>query len=174
MRNFEKDRGEKRKRKKKEKNCYINEFLFFLFPLIGYDIRTKKKFDETFAEFENIVGFKYLKALHLNDSKSDLGSKLDRHESMLLFLLLFCCFCCCLLFLVVCYCYYAFIPSSPPGLGIGKIGGGVFEWLMGDKRFKGMPMILETPDSDKWKEEISLLYGYLGEEGKGKEKEEVE
>jgi apurinic endonuclease APN1 len=48
----------------------------------GYDIRTRAKFEETFDRFGKIVGFHYLKAMHLNDSKSDLGSKLDRHESL--------------------------------------------------------------------------------------------
>uniref|UniRef100_A0A914D3B5 Xylose isomerase-like TIM barrel domain-containing protein n=1 Tax=Acrobeloides nanus TaxID=290746 RepID=A0A914D3B5_9BILA len=46
----------------------------------GYDIRTKETYEETMNEFERIVGFNYLKAVHLNDSKGDLGSKLDRHE----------------------------------------------------------------------------------------------
>ena len=33
--------------------------------------------------FESIVGFKYLKGIHLNDSMYDLGLKKDRHESLL-------------------------------------------------------------------------------------------
>jgi deoxyribonuclease-4 len=33
-------------------------------------------------KFDKIVGFKYLKALHLNDAKKDLGSRVDRHESI--------------------------------------------------------------------------------------------
>lgn len=48
----------------------------------GYDFRTKKTFEKTFNEFSNIVGFKYLKGMHLNDSKTPLGSKKDRHESI--------------------------------------------------------------------------------------------
>lgn len=48
----------------------------------GYDIRTKNVYEATFAEFEKVVGLKYLKALHLNDSKPDLGSHVDRHESI--------------------------------------------------------------------------------------------
>ena len=46
----------------------------------GYDIRTKEAYDVSMAEFENIVGFKYLRGMHLNDSKPDLGSHVDRHE----------------------------------------------------------------------------------------------
>lgn len=34
------------------------------------------------TEFENIVGFKYLKGIHLNDSKGELGCHLDRHENI--------------------------------------------------------------------------------------------
>ncbi|MGR3316925.1 MAG: deoxyribonuclease IV [Candidatus Anammoxibacter sp.] len=48
----------------------------------GYDMRTKDAYEATFAAFERIVGFKYLKAVHLNDSKPDLGSRVDRHESI--------------------------------------------------------------------------------------------
>ncbi|KAF7683564.1 putative endonuclease 4 [Astathelohania contejeani] len=46
----------------------------------GYDIRTADKFQRTMDEFDKIVGIKYLKAMHLNDSKEPLGSKKDRHE----------------------------------------------------------------------------------------------
>lgn len=48
----------------------------------GYDLRTKDNCEETFAEFERIVGFKYLCGMHLNDSKPDLGARVDRHESI--------------------------------------------------------------------------------------------
>ena len=48
----------------------------------GYDIRTKEAYDKTWQEFDKIVGFKYLQGMHLNDSKPDLGSKKDRHESL--------------------------------------------------------------------------------------------
>ncbi|MFM7767666.1 MAG: deoxyribonuclease IV, partial [Bacteroidota bacterium] len=46
----------------------------------GFDIRTTKGCEETFAEFDRILGLENLKAFHLNDSKGDLGSHLDRHE----------------------------------------------------------------------------------------------
>jgi len=48
----------------------------------GYDIRTKEAYDISMAEFGNIVGFEYLMGMHLNDSKPDLGSHVDRHESI--------------------------------------------------------------------------------------------
>ena len=48
----------------------------------GYDLRTPEACEKTFAEFERIVGFNYLKGMHLNDSKVELGSKKDRHHSL--------------------------------------------------------------------------------------------
>ncbi|CDJ53521.1 endonuclease V, putative [Eimeria brunetti] len=46
----------------------------------GYDIRTPEKFEKVMEQFDDIVGYKYLKGMHLNDSKSQLSSGLDRHE----------------------------------------------------------------------------------------------
>ncbi len=48
----------------------------------GYDIKTAKGFENTLHEFDTIVGIQYLKAMHLNDSKKDFGSRVDRHESI--------------------------------------------------------------------------------------------
>ncbi|MFN3880144.1 MAG: deoxyribonuclease IV [Nitrincola lacisaponensis] len=48
----------------------------------GYDLRTPEACAATFAEFDRIVGFEYLKAMHLNDSKGGLGSRIDRHHSL--------------------------------------------------------------------------------------------
>ena len=48
----------------------------------GYDIRTKEAYDVSMAQFGNIVGFEFLKGMHLNDSKPDLGSHVDRHHSI--------------------------------------------------------------------------------------------
>ncbi len=48
----------------------------------GYDLRTKEACQDTFAAFESIVGFQYLKGMHLNDSKCVLGSRKDRHHSL--------------------------------------------------------------------------------------------
>nr|AAB39924.1 apurinic/apyrimidinic endonuclease [Caenorhabditis elegans] len=46
----------------------------------GYDIRTQKAYEEVMKNFGEVVGWNYLKAIHINDSKGDVGSKLDRHE----------------------------------------------------------------------------------------------
>ena len=48
----------------------------------GYDIQTRAAYDISMAQFGNIVGFEYLKGMHLNDSKPDLGSHVDRHDSI--------------------------------------------------------------------------------------------
>ncbi len=48
----------------------------------GYDLRTTDACEQTFAEFEKVVGFHYLRGVHLNDSKPDLGARVDRHESL--------------------------------------------------------------------------------------------
>ncbi len=48
----------------------------------GYDLRTKETYEESMSRFEEIVGFKYLSGMHLNDSKPPLGSKVDRHQSL--------------------------------------------------------------------------------------------
>lgn len=90
----------------------------------GYDLRTADACNETFAKFDEIVGFKYLRGMHLNDSKPDLGARVDRHES----------------------------------IGQGKLGLEVFSYIMNDDRFDEIPMVLETPDSSLWAEEIELLY----------------
>ena len=46
----------------------------------GYDILNN--FENVFNEFEEVIGFGYLKGMHLNDSKKELASKVDRHHSM--------------------------------------------------------------------------------------------
>lgn len=90
----------------------------------GYDLRTPREFEETFASFEQIVGFDYLKGMHLNDSKRELGSRVDRHEN----------------------------------IGHGEIGLDAFRFVMEDERFDDIPLILETPNTERWPEEIELLY----------------
>ena len=90
----------------------------------GYEIRTEEGFRETFAKFDEVVGFKYLRGMHLNDSKKELGTRVDRHDSV----------------------------------GKGVMGLTMFELLMNDARFDGIPLILETPDETLWAEEIKLLY----------------
>ncbi|OQY40196.1 MAG: deoxyribonuclease IV [Candidatus Cloacimonetes bacterium 4572_65] len=89
----------------------------------GYDLRDEDNIIKTFAEFENIVGFKYLMAMHINDSKKELGTRVDRHHN----------------------------------LGVGFIGWDLFKFIMKDDRFNNIPLILETPDSSLWSDEIAQL-----------------
>ncbi len=93
----------------------------------GYDLRTPEAFSATLAEFGRIVGFGYLRAMHLNDSKADFASHVDRHAP----------------------------------IGKGKIGVEAFRLIMNDKRFAGIPLILETPESERWAEEIAFLDGLV-------------
>jgi len=46
----------------------------------GYDLRTAKTYGETMEAFGRLVGFEKLVAIHVNDSKKDLGSRVDRHQ----------------------------------------------------------------------------------------------
>jgi deoxyribonuclease IV len=90
----------------------------------GYDIKTRDGYEAVITRFDRVVGLKYLKAMHLNDCKKGLASRLDRHES----------------------------------LGRGTLGWDPFRWLMEDPRFNHMPLILETPDNERWAQEIQMLY----------------
>lgn len=94
----------------------------------GYDISTEKGFMETFEKFDEIIGFDKLMAMHLNDSKKECGTQVDRHES----------------------------------LGDGHIGWTPFEMIMKDDRFNDIPLILETPNTDRWAEEIAILKKMAG------------
>ena len=93
----------------------------------GYDLRTPEAFAATLDEFDRIVGFGYLRGVHLNDSKAEFGSHVDRHAP----------------------------------IGKGKLGLEPFRLIMNDARFDGIPLILETPESERWAEEIRLLYALI-------------
>ena len=91
----------------------------------GYDI--VGAYDEVFEEFDRVIGFGYLRAIHLNDSKKPLSSRVDRHDSV----------------------------------GDGTLGLEFFRRFMNDTRFDDIPIILETPDEERWKEEIAILRSYI-------------
>ena len=93
----------------------------------GYDIRTEMKFEQVIRDFDKIIGIKYLKAMHLNDSKMELGSLKDRHEQ----------------------------------IGKGKIGLDCFRFIMQSSYFENIPLILETPNPEKYAEEIALLKSFI-------------
>ncbi len=48
----------------------------------GYDLRSEEVYHQTFDSFDNLIGLKYLEVIHLNDSKTGLASRRDRHESI--------------------------------------------------------------------------------------------
>lgn len=48
----------------------------------GYELRTKEAYRKTFREFDEKVGLEYIKFFHVNDSKKDFGSRVDRHEAI--------------------------------------------------------------------------------------------
>lgn len=48
----------------------------------GYNLKTAEGFDEVFRKFDEIIGFKYLCGMHINDSKKEFRSRVDRHESL--------------------------------------------------------------------------------------------
>lgn len=91
----------------------------------GYDIRLPENFQKIMDEFDRVVGLKYLKALHLNDSATEFNSRKDRHEC----------------------------------IGKGKIGVEAFRFIMNSPIFENIPMILETPNPEKYGNEILLLRG---------------
>jgi deoxyribonuclease-4 len=48
----------------------------------GYDLKTKEGFRSTFDKFDEIIGFRYLRGMHINDSKNDFGTRVDRHDNI--------------------------------------------------------------------------------------------
>jgi deoxyribonuclease IV len=56
--------------------CFDTEHAF----AAGYDIRTKEGYERTFTEFDDSIGIERLAAFHLNDSKKEFNSRVDRHE----------------------------------------------------------------------------------------------
>jgi len=48
----------------------------------GYDFLTDDSYKKFWDEFDKIIGFKYLKGMHLNDSKKEVGTRVDRHASI--------------------------------------------------------------------------------------------
>lgn len=93
----------------------------------GYDLSSEEGYKKTWEDFESIIGFNYLRGMHLNDNKRTCGSRIDRHEL----------------------------------IGKGTLGKDFFSRLMKDSRFDNIPLILETPDPEIWKEEISWLYSRI-------------
>lgn len=48
----------------------------------GFDLRTGEGYERTWKDFDDIIGFRYLRGMHINDDKRELGSRIDRHASI--------------------------------------------------------------------------------------------
>lgn len=48
----------------------------------GYDLRTPETYNKVISDFDDIIGLDLLKCFHMNDSKKELGSRVDRHENI--------------------------------------------------------------------------------------------
>jgi deoxyribonuclease IV len=48
----------------------------------GYDLKSEEGINETFSKFSHLVGFEYLKGMHLNDSKKERATRVDRHDNI--------------------------------------------------------------------------------------------
>lgn len=48
----------------------------------GYDLATPEGYARTWEDFSRVIGFSYLKGMHINDSKKGLGSRVDRHAPL--------------------------------------------------------------------------------------------
>lgn len=107
----------------------------------GYDLRTPDVYKETMEKFDLIIGGKYLKAVHLNDSKGVFNSHRDLHQN----------------------------------IGLGFLGLRAFHNVVNDPRFKGVPMVLETPEGHGvWAAEIKLLERLHGMDANSKDFEHLE
>src|SRR5437867_806896 len=89
----------------------------------GYDIGTEASVRKTFREFGRVVGLDRLVGIHLNDSKTACGSRVDRHEH----------------------------------IGRGRIGLPAFRFIMGERRFRKIPKVLETPKGNDLREDVINL-----------------
>ncbi len=69
---------EKVKDQKRIGVCFDTQHAF----AAGYDLRTEEGYEKVWQEFDKIVGIKWIRAFHLNDSKKELGNRVDRHENI--------------------------------------------------------------------------------------------
>ena len=81
----------------------------------GYPLGTVKEYRATMRALNRTIGIERVKAIHLNDSRKPLGSRVDRHEH----------------------------------IGRGEMGLEPFRLLLTDRRFRRVPMYLETPKGEE-------------------------
>jgi deoxyribonuclease IV len=89
----------------------------------GYPMAQEKQYKATMRQFNATVGVRQIRAFHLNDSKTPLGSRVDRHAK----------------------------------IGAGRLGRRPFKWLLADRRFRRIPMYMETPKGTEEGEELDVI-----------------
>ncbi len=100
----------------------------------GYDLATPEGYEKTLRAFARVVGLDKLQAVHLNDSKRELGSRVDRHARA----------------------------------GEGLLGLDTFARILNDRRFRGLPLVVETPGPlAEWKREIARLRALVRSPARG-------
>ena len=100
----------------------------------GYDLATPEGYEETLRAFARVVGLDKLKAVHLNDSRRERGSRVDRHARA----------------------------------GEGLMGLDTFARILNDRRFRGLPLVVETPGPlAEWKKEIARLRALVRPSARG-------
>ncbi len=97
----------------------------------GWNLATPDGYEAWGEALERILGLERIRVLHLNDSKPECGSRVDRHEH----------------------------------IGRGRIGLGGFLRLVNDRRFDGMPAVIETEKGDDCAEDfenLAVLHALVG------------
>ncbi len=97
----------------------------------GYEFRDARSYRETMRRVERTVGIERVLAFHLNDSRTGLGSRRDRHAH----------------------------------IGRGEVGLEAFRLILNDRRFRRLPMVLETPKGDDLAEDrvnLAVLRSLIG------------
>jgi deoxyribonuclease-4 len=89
----------------------------------GYDLREAKGYQAFWRQFDDLLGLERLVAIHLNDSKRGLGSRIDRHEH----------------------------------IGRGQLGPAAFHRLLRDRRFRRVPMYIETAKGTENGESLDVI-----------------
>ncbi|NQU09659.1 deoxyribonuclease IV [bacterium] len=89
----------------------------------GYDLRTPRQYQRVMRTLDRVIGTRQVVAWHLNDAKTPLGSRVDRHQH----------------------------------IGEGYLGLTAFRCVVRDRRWRGIPMVLETPKSPDLHEDVRNL-----------------
>jgi deoxyribonuclease-4 len=89
----------------------------------GFPLAPRKEYLATLRTFDQVIGLDQIRAIHLNDSKKGLGSRVDRHAH----------------------------------IGRGEMGLDAFRNILNDRRFRQIPMYLETPKGVENGEDLDVM-----------------